>query len=66
MTNPRVRVRATWPAYNHAHDLLYAIMRGAVKLGIDPGSEYSEVVAGKKFIAYRLRCGGVEVREGNI
>lgn len=60
----RSRIKCSAAAFPHAADLMSEILgnsRG--RLGADPGATYAETVAGVRLIAYRLNCGGVEVRE---
>lgn len=63
-TTPKARMKVTVPAVHHAVDLLdHLLGDGRTKLPSDPGAIYAEKIAGHQLLAYRLRCGGIEVRE---
>jgi hypothetical protein len=61
---PRLRIRTSLAATVHAADLATMLTsRGCFALGDEPGAHYAETLAGHKLAAYRLRCGGIEIRE---
>lgn len=60
----QAKIKCSTAAYPHASDLMAEMLgNGRRLLGPEPGAEYVETVCGHKLIAYRLECGGVEVRE---
>ncbi len=59
-----VRLKTSVPAAPYAADLLIHLLgEGRALLGAEPGAEYAETIAGHRFVAHRLRCGGVDVKE---
>lgn len=61
---PLAKMKVTVPAFPHAVELVQHLLGdGRTKLGVEPGAAFTEGVAGHKLIAYRLSCGGIEVRE---
>ena len=60
----RARLKVTAAAFITACDLYRDLTEpGQRLLGSEPGAVYCETLAGHRFTAYRLRCGGVEIRE---
>lgn len=61
---PRARIKSSAEAAPLAADLLLHLLGdGRTLMGAESGDIYAETIGGHSFIAYRLRCGGVEVRE---
>lgn len=60
----RARLKVTVPALAVATDLLRELLApGQRLLGHDAGATHYETIAGHRLIAYRLECGGVDIRE---
>ncbi len=61
---PRARLKVTLAATRYAAELLNELSEPAQRLlGHEPGACYAEVIDGHQFVAYRLECGGVDLRE---
>lgn len=62
--SPRYRVKVRDVSMIlEAAELALACVYGDVRLGDEPGSYVCDIVNGRTLWAYRLRCGGVEVRD---
>lgn len=61
---PQARIRCTAAGFAQAAELMADLIadRGRL-LALAPGSEYRERTNGHTFMAYRMACGGIDIRE---
>ncbi len=61
---PSYKIKCTAAGWRIASDLMSELMDSRQRmLGQEAGETYSEIIGGMRFHAYRLRCGGIEVRQ---